>query len=386
MLSFGCSTVAYSLTPDFISRSIAGIYDCAVDPGLWPDTLSAIRDEMGLAYVQLTFAAPPHDPDSAASFHSPWDTDWLKQLRPLFPTIPGVAALRTAEVDRPISQMEVVPPDTLFQTDFYRDWIAPQGLGDGCNTTVLRRPAVEAWLSAAAYLERGAFTDQDYTTFRLLSPHIRRALLIADLIDEGRLGLALHRALLDQLSVAVLLVDVDGCVLLSNSRAQQMLEGRLTLTEVSGRLRPVNPALRDRFQTALARATSEESQLGTWGNGIALTGPDGAMAVSYILPLGQSDRRHALGPGHAAVFVTSRDDAQPPAAEVLSALTGLSLAEARVALAIASGQSTEEAALQQGISVHTLRKHLGNSYEKTGMKSQTALAALVNGFRLPIRA
>jgi len=36
--------------------------------------------------------------------------------------------------------------------------------------------------------------------------------------------------------------------------------------------------------------------------------------------------------------------------------------------------------------VHTLRKHLGNSYEKTGMKSQTALAALVNGFRLPIRA
>jgi DNA-binding CsgD family transcriptional regulator/PAS domain-containing protein len=375
----------YSLTPEFISRSIACIYDCAVDPSLWIDTLTGIRDEMDLAYIHLFFASPPNSPLGVTNFHTPWDVTWFHRLMPLLPTIPGMGAMRAAEVDSPISQMSVVDADSFYQTPFYLDWAGPQNLGDACNTTVLRRNTVEAWFSGTTTRNRGLFTEQDYTTFRLLAPHIRRALLIGDLIDEGRLQVALQRALLDQLSVAVFLVEGDGTIVLHNAGADALLSERRTLTAVSGHLRPVSLPHRGQFLTAIARAAAEESSLGTWGNGIALPGENGALAVAYVLPMGRSECRRALGPGNAAVFVTTRDDAQPPAAEVISALTGLTLAEARAALAISTGQSTEDAAQTQGISIHTLRKHLSNAYEKTGLNSQTALAAMVNGYRLPIR-
>lgn len=376
--------LTYALTPEFLGRTIARIYDCAVDPQLWPETLCTIRDEMDLAYVQLFFAAPPNNPAAMQSFQTPWDESWFHRLIPLLPTIPGMAQMRSAEVDQPIAQMQLFEPEAFYETEFYRTWAGPQGLGDACNTTVLRRPEVEAWFSGTTRRKRGLLTDQDLTTFRLLAPHVRRALMIADLIDEGRFNLALHRILLDQLSVAVFLVDGDGRVVLRNDAAARLIEDRVFLTEVSGFLRPVQQDLRAQFLQAIARAAQDESSLGTWGNGMALRGPDDAGAVSYVLPLGRSERRRALGPGHAAVFVSTKSGATPPPAEVLSALTGLTMAESRIALAIAAGQPTDLLAADQNISIHTLRKHLSNTYEKTGLTTQTALAAYVNGFRLPV--
>ncbi len=377
--------MSYSLTPTFISRTIGRIYDCAIDPQLWPETLCSIRDEMDLAYVQLFFAAPPNEPSALRNFQTPWDESWLHRLLPLLPIVPGIQQMRTAEVDGPIAQLQVIDPDAFHQTEFYQSWAKPQGLGDACNTTVIRRPEIEAWFSGTTTQRRGMFSDQDLMTFQLLSPHVRRALLIADLIDEGQFNLALHRVLLNQLSIGVFLVDADGQVLLRNDASAAMVEDRHTLTEVSGKLRPVSVAHRTQFLAAVHRAATDEDGLGTLGNGMALPGRDGHSAVAYVLPLGRSERRRALGPGHAAVFVSTRGSTEPPAVEVLSALTGMTLSEARIALAIAEGQATEDLAAQQGISIHTLRKHLSNAYEKTGLNSQTALAALVNGFRLPLR-
>jgi DNA-binding CsgD family transcriptional regulator len=97
--------------------------------------------------------------------------------------------------------------------------------------------------------------------------------------------------------------------------------------------------------------------------------------------MGNSDWRHALGPGQAAVFLMTTQNAMPLPVEVLSAVTGLSLAEARVDLEIAQGTPPETIAQQQGLSVHTVRKHLSNTCEKTGLNSQSAL---VNRYRLPV--
>lgn len=71
--------------------------------------------------------------------------------------------------------------------------------------------------------------------------------------------------------------------------------------------------------------------------------------------------------------------------EVLSALSGLTTAEARVALAIADGATPAEIARSLGISIHTLRKHLANSFDKTGTGSQARLGAFVKRLRSPTR-
>jgi DNA-binding CsgD family transcriptional regulator len=139
------------------------------------------------------------------------------------------------------------------------------------------------------------------------------------------------------------------------------------------------------FTEALARACSGiDADLGLRGNGIPLPGVDGSSAVCYILPLGKSERRRALGPGLAAVFISTNAQGIPPAVEVLSALTGLTTREARIALMIADGLAPNEAAQTLGISINTVRTHIAKIFEKTGVNSHQGLIKFANGLSLPL--
>ena len=241
-------------------------------------------------------------------------------------------------------------------------------------------------MAAPARLWRGPVTETDREASRLLDPHIRLAMLIGGMLDDGRFQLSLQRTLLNQLCIAIWLVDLSGKILPTNTSADRMLRERTAICEVTGRPRPVSAELRETSQAAITRACLEESLIGTWGNGMALpsTVPDQA-AVAYVRPMGNSDRRHAPGSGQGAVFRTKAQNAMPLPVALLSAVTGLTLIEARVALEISQGTPPETIAQQHGLSVHTVRKHLSNAYEKSGLNSQSGLAALINRYRLPVR-
>jgi DNA-binding CsgD family transcriptional regulator len=68
--------------------------------------------------------------------------------------------------------------------------------------------------------------------------------------------------------------------------------------------------------------------------------------------------------------------AQVPAAWIMDAY-GLTLAEVRVALSVASGITIGHAAQRLKISVNTVKTHLRRVYEKTGTSRQAQLARLL---------
>ena len=55
-----------------------------------------------------------------------------------------------------------------------------------------------------------------------------------------------------------------------------------------------------------------------------------------------------------------------------------------MALAVANGQSTDAIGGELNVSTHTIRKHLANIYDKTGLRSQVAVGAFVNRLSLPL--
>ena len=85
----------------------------------------------------------------------------------------------------------------------------------------------------------------------------------------------------------------------------------------------------------------------------------------------------------AAMFVTTDANARPPSIEVVSAMLGLTTAEANVALTIADGDSPQETAARLEVSVHTVRKQLANAFDKTGIRSQAGLSAAINRMAPP---
>jgi DNA-binding CsgD family transcriptional regulator/PAS domain-containing protein len=370
---------------------IGKIYDCAVDPDLWISTLSDIRELMDLAFLQVNFidhaCVEPGQTPGMVTFQTPWDPDWITSLAPLIHTIPGGDAWFSGDIDTPVSQMELTGAEEFRKSEFFQAWVKPQGLGDTLNTPLIKRDGLIGMTVAASYEKRSLFDDADRLAFQLLSPHVRRALLIGGMLDEGRLQFSLYRDLLDRVTTGVLIVSDNARMIYANAAADRLLSDGSHLTARAGRIVPAYSAYAPGFNEALARACSQnDSDIGTFGNGIPLPAKDGTPAVCYVLPLGRSERRRALGPGLAALFVSNSSASTPPSLEILSALSGLTSRESRVALLIAGGKNTDEVAQSLGISMNTMRTHLAHVFQKTNVNSQQALAHFVNSLNLPIAA
>ncbi len=376
---------------DELSGVIGQIYDCAVDPTLWLPTLTGIRDRMDLAYVQTHFmdrhyAVPGHTPEIVI-FQTKWSEEWNRRLQAWLHKIPNLHKWFEADIDEPLSQFQIASEEEFKASEFYEAWVAPQDLCDFCNMTLIKRSQIDLGLSAATHNTHGMVDDELRQIFRLLAPHVRRSFLIGGMLDEGKLQLQLYRQLLDRIGAGVMIVAQDCRLVYANEMADALLSDGLTLTVRQNKVTTSSPPHAKGLKDALDRACTEtDTAIGNFGNGIPLTGTDGSVAVCYVLPLGKSERRRELGPGLAAIFVTTNGANVPPALEVLSALSGMTSREARIALMIADGQSPNEAASALGISVHTLRTHLARIFEKTGVNSQRELAKFVGGLSLPMTA
>jgi DNA-binding CsgD family transcriptional regulator/PAS domain-containing protein len=372
-----------------LSRMIGDIYDCAVEPSRWFQTLDHIRDRLELAYVQLNFMS--HDRSGAGgpldmiTFQTEWDTAWIDKLPGLLHTAPGASAWFEAGIDTPISQMQLVSEPEFRASEFCETWVKPQGLRDTCNTSLVKRKDLTGMLVAASYESRQLFDNSDREIFALPSPHVRRALMISGMQAENRFRANLHRNLLDKLATGIMILKRGGTLVYANASAEQLLSSGQNIAVKAGRVQASHLPIAKGFDEAVARACAEnDTDIGLFGNGIPLPSREGAPAVCYVLPLGKSESRRALGPGLAALFISTEKAALPPTLEALSALTGLTSQESRIALMIAGGVSPKDGAEQLGISLNTIRSHITHIFQKTGTNDQQAVARLVSGLSLPV--
>lgn len=371
-------------------KLVGSIYDCAANPELWPSALEVIRDEMKAAYAMIglvDMAPTAHQQPPVFTFlHTPWDRERLLELPALTPHVPGGALITDGVVDRAWTQMAQVTRDEMDQTHFYKVWAGPQGLSDSLVVPYLSKLQVFGMLSCALHFDQGEAFDNDACRLaEKLSPHIRRAVMINDIVDKGHLALSLYRNVLDALSTAVFIVAPGRRLVFANAMAERILSDGDFLTGVGGVLQASRKlSSLFAFDHALDRAVKGDAGIGISGIGVPLIGKDGERAAAYVLPLAGTDLRGALGQGHCAVFVARRGEQQPMAIEILRTLFDLTVSEARIACLIAKGDGPLDIAEALGNSINTVRSHLQSAYGKTGASDQTALGALVNGLMPPV--
>ncbi len=368
---------------------VSGIYDCAANPELWPQTLEQIRSTVGCAYVMTAFGDfsaiqngghPMHKVK-----HTAWDTDRFKQLERHLTTIPCVDSLYRNGIDAPWVQMELIEETEFQKSDFYQDWVRPQRLRDCLNILYLDRQLLRGVLSFATAEGTPLLGEREKKIAGWLAPHIRRAISINDMVDKGNLALALYRAVLDTLSVAVLVVTDGGRLVFCNSLGDALLSKGELLLVSHGNIKALRPDVTgSSLDTAIAKAIKGDRSLGISGIGVPLAGMDGEWASAYILPLKGDDLRGQIAPGHAAIFVAQRSEQQPMAVEILRTVFDLTPTEARVAYATSLGETPEAIAITHGTAVDTIRFHLKNTYLKAGVNNKTALAACVAALIPPV--
>jgi DNA-binding CsgD family transcriptional regulator len=372
--------------PDY-EKIIGAIYDSAANPELWPDTLSLIRDSVKGAYALVGFidtSALETDNLVVIRRNSTWDEKWLKKLDSLISQMPENGGM-ASDLDQGWSQLSTLDEAEFQKTEFYQHWVKPQGLRDTINTPYLKRNTVVGMLSIPCLATRGPYEQEEIDFITRIAPHVRRAMMINDVADKGKLAQQLYRSVLDQLSSAVFVVGPSGRLALTNAAGDELLSRGELLQLRSGilcasQLGPTALSLGD----AIGRAVRGDVAIGISGIGIPLTGKDGARAAAYVLPIAGKDIRGALGPGHCMVFVAARSEQQPIVMEVLRTLFDLTAMEARVAMMIAAGDGPAAISENLGSSISTVRTHLKSCYAKTRAGDQTALGSLVNGLAPPI--
>jgi DNA-binding CsgD family transcriptional regulator len=370
-----------------IPSLIDDIYDAAVDPSLWPSVLCKSRDFVGGSGASVF--SKDGNIKSLNVFHQCGSVDphftqlYLDQYVKLDPT---TTAHVMCEIGQPICTADIMDVEDFRRTRIHQEWARPQGLVD-MVAAVLDRTATGATLFGVFRDHRhGPANDDTRQRMRQITPHIRRAMLIAKAIEMKAAKADALAETLDGLSAGMFLVDRDGRMVHANASGQILLDDGAALSKSNGRIRPTDAAAGRTLKDIVAAASHGDKALNAKGIAVPLTGRDGERYAAHVLPLTAGARRlgYANHAAVAAVFVRKAEIEAPLAPEIIASHYQLTPTELRVLLAIVDIGGVRETSEALGIGESTVKTHLHRVYGKTGASRQADLVKLVASFSSPL--
>jgi DNA-binding CsgD family transcriptional regulator len=214
------------------------------------------------------------------------------------------------------------------------------------------------------------------------SPFLRHE---ARTISLQRVEFAAFADVVDALPVAVFLLGRNGLITFNPPAEAKLADGDVLAWD-EGMLAAADARAGRLISDALAAVDDAVAVNGSAGVGIGLLGTQGKLYAAHLLPLTSGKRRQA-GSAYAAVaalFVRPASANLPPPAEMVARLFRLTPTELRVLEAVVNIGGVRSVASGLAISEATVKTHLQNSFDKTGVRSQADLIRLVAGFASPL--
>jgi DNA-binding CsgD family transcriptional regulator len=367
-----------------LSRVIGEVYDASLDPALWPHAIESICGYVGAASASL------HSQDSVTRATDAlfwWGREstaphyfkiYLEKYGKLNPIFPGVVFF---DLELPVAVPDVISCEEFVRTRFFQEWLAPQSLMDGLFSNLEKGATSCALFTAMRHAAQGPVDDRMRRRFELITPHVRRAMLIGQVIDLHRVEAAALADSLDELASGVFIVDSNGRIIHANLSAHRLIAEASLLRAPNGRIAALDRQSRTLLDVFSA-AKAGDAAVGKKGIALPLTARTGERYVAHVLPLTSGARRKA-GVSYAAtaaMFIRKAALDLPSPPEALASQFKLTPAEVRVLFAIVEIGGVPEVAPVLGIADQTVKSHLHHIYEKTETKRQADLVKLVAGY------
>lgn len=368
-----------------MSETIGAIYDCALDPQLWPDTCRKIA---GL-FEDTASGICVHDLRNTRNdqlFVVGYQQTFLDRLGLSYADSPMARSDVVSDIGD-VKALSIENTD-LYETQFFREVLGPFGLRD-----IMWFPALRTGRRMASmHVSRDAagatrYREHEISLFRLLAPHICRVLAISDALDIKALRAEILERTLNGLVSGVFLTTGGGRVVYMNEAAERQVRSGKSIRIVNGRLSPIDQATRAVLSRAIDEAARGDPEELPGGHSLAI--PDAGGGPGYIatlLPVSQGQRRDLIARVGASVAVFTKDPFDVPMlpGEAFARLYGLTGGELRVLHALAQGLGGKEAAGLLAISEPTIRTHLQRMYSKTNTLRQTDLLRLFQNATPPV--
>jgi DNA-binding CsgD family transcriptional regulator len=287
-----------------------------------------------------------------------------------------------------VTDESVLDKRTLRKSEFYADFWRRQGIHHAIASVVSdgRSPAVATPLIVLGLYrgaQRAAFSPDQTSVVRLLMPHLQRALRTAFLFDRKGMLSAATEWVFESSSHAFAVCAIDGLVLYANSRMERLLRAQDGLKQQQDRIvttcgQDHAPLLRALGACAEppslpVRAVTDTLRIKR------LSGKPAYLARVQRLPC--FAKPFGLGVQATALLqITDPMEAPANLTETLSRRYGLTAAEARLAVALAQGETLKQAAQTFRVSHNTVRTQLKAALAKTGTHRQAELALLISRY------
>lgn len=362
---------------DAINRLIGLIYDAALSDVLWPDVLNhiiqSINSQSGLLRVQDL-----HSKDVGMYITNGLDPAFSRQYIDHYVHLD---TLIPAFVDQPVGtvgQVRGFMPESFYKGEFFNDFALPQGEEHtvGC---ILKKSSSQIIVLGLHRSDRGGtYNSDELDLFRLLVPHLQRALLVNQRLTQLTTVSNASCEILHRFPVGIVLVDVAGKPLFVNRQAEAIMASDYGITISNNRIKAAKWSDTQALNKLLFEAT--RAPLRT-GGGLCISNSRLRPSLSVLVtPVGKEQNTgFQLDPPlvAAALIIGTPEQQLDFSIDLLRHLHGLTRAEARLAAALANGHSLEMMADQFSVSMHTIRCQLKSCFRKTGTNRQAELVKLI---------
>lgn len=374
-------------------RLVELVYRGALEAQPWQSALPELREAMDAQVVSLVLRPPSEDdrgvilncvrPDQSGrddagnmlADPNDWEaTAYREQFFALDPFI-----------DLPLGQIvaleDILPDDELIASDYYQHYLQPIGLFRILGVDTSEPGGMVARLRFSRRRTESRFSTEHRELLTKITPHLQLALEFYARLNRMTSERDLYAGAVDQLSVATIVLDEQGCLLSTNKVARALLDQGDGLCERNNRLYIEGRDINRDLQAALETITrGRQSDGGEASLVSALRVPRSGERSDLgivIRPVPPSSRGEGAASPCTAVFISDPDLHDSASQRSLAALFALTPAEANLALLLARGLTLAEVSEAQNISPHTARAQLKSVFAKTGVSRQAELVRLI---------
>jgi DNA-binding CsgD family transcriptional regulator len=365
---------------DALSSTIEKIYSAASGSVEWKEALLAIEELTGSAGAVINLVDKQDPPAStmiaSSGIEEHFDAASLDEYnRDLLSICPRVAA-GVANPDLSIVFDYLILSEAEMDKDPVYDWYRRHGLRYFIGSPLGETSRLRLMWSLQRTPAQGHVQEADKDRFKVLKPHVERALALAEQIGTLRSYQRFSSAMIEALPQAVFALDKQGRLLFANGAGNTVLKAGDGLSDIAGHLRTSCPADQDCLDALVKDAVNPSGSVtSAW---MRISRPSGKLPYAvFVSPLvGTAEDPMSQG---ASVLLVVHDTGarQTVDPDMLKSVYALTETETRLAAALAQGHSVESASATLLMRPATARTHLKSVFRKLGVHRQQDLTRLL---------
>lgn len=375
-----------SMTPALTQAligAVAPLHEAPQDPAAWSAAITALTRAIPCEHGALIERIGPA---AGAGFGLVAGTnlrflgEYQREYHRIDPFASEAVVARLHDLGRAALSGEVFADAELQSSDFYNQFLSRYGdlfHGVGGSFPIGEHTRAHIWLLRP---HGQAFNEIERRRMDVFFAHARAALRQRRWLVQMERERDAALAWMDCWSDATFVLDANGCVVITNLMAERMLRAGNVLALSNGRLRPARHGDQDWLGPALTQLViASRNHGGEATRCLAVPGrtsPSPLHAILTMLP--ETPGRQSDGVPRIALILRDLRSALPHfEPDQLKDLFGFTVAEARVANALLSGQSIESISKAGQVRRDTIRGHVKRMLFKTGTKRQGDLQKML---------